>query len=136
MSTSIALTLDTAAAAVIALVNGQITAETRVYPQYIALNEVTAENVADHVKALTDAAYPNVKCDKRADKKSPEYRAATFQTKVRNGLNRNLPVSEEEKAAKPATLRVSLSGEGGGSSVVDMDSDLGKAILAFLAEGK
>lgn len=41
-------------------------------------------------------------------------------------------MGDKKSAPKDATLRVSLSGEGGGSSVVPMDSDLGKAILAFL----
>ena len=40
----------------------------------------------------------------------------------------------KDNGPKTPTLRVTLSGEGGGSSVVPMDSDLGKAILAFLAD--
>ena len=51
---------------------------------------------------------------------------------VRIGLVRAIDKGESETPAS-AVLRVSLSGEGGGSSVVDMASDLGQSILAFLA---
>lgn len=50
---------------------------------------------------------------------------------VRIGLVTALGSKDSED--KDPALRVTLSGEGGGSSVVPMDSDLGKAILAFLA---
>lgn len=50
---------------------------------------------------------------------------------VRAGLVKAIDKGEPE--AKDATLRVSLSGEGGLSDVIDMESDLGKAILAHLA---
>jgi len=72
--------------------------------------------------------------DPGADAKvRPYWKAARA---VRIGLVKAIGADDTEPEAKPAALRVSLSGEGGGSATVPMDSALGKAILEFLAQGK
>lgn len=79
--------IDTkSAAAVVTMVKNQIKNETGKYAEYVATNEVTADNVADHVKALRELAFPGIKADGRAEIGTPERDAKRFADRVRLGL--------------------------------------------------
>lgn len=74
------------ARAVVTMVKNQIKNETGKYAAYVAENNVTSENVADHVKALRELAFPGVKASGRAEIGTPERDAKRFADKVRLGL--------------------------------------------------
>lgn len=76
----------TTAAAVVSMVKNQISREKVVYKAYVEANKVTSANVAEHVKALRELAYPGVKADGRAPLDTPERKAKKFADKVRLGL--------------------------------------------------
>lgn len=81
---------DRTAADIIVMVKNQIRNEKTKYLAYVAEHEVTTDNVADHVKALRELAYPGVKADGRADESTREGKQARdakrFADKVRLGL--------------------------------------------------
>lgn len=100
------------------------------YAKYVETFGVTRETVKDHALAIARLVTPET-----AQKKDgTRTRFGNAVQAAGNGLRAALGKGEDEP--KDAALRVTLSGEGGGSATVDMDSDLGKAILAFLADGK
>lgn len=76
----------TTAAAVVSMVKNQISREKVVYKAYVEANKVTSANVAEHVKALREMAYPGIKADGRAALDTPERKAKKFADKVRLGL--------------------------------------------------
>lgn len=57
-----------------------------VYPAYVEANGVTIENVAEHVAALRELAYPGIKASGRAERGTPERMAKNFADSVRLGL--------------------------------------------------
>lgn len=79
-----------AAKAVVTMVKNQIKNESGKYATYVAENNVTVENVADHVKALREMAYPGVKASGRAEQGTPEREAKKFADKVRLGLRHTI----------------------------------------------
>lgn len=77
------------------------------YAAYIAEMGVTTETVAEHVAAFRNAfraAYKSAESDE----------VKAYATKVRNGLNYHLGKADA-KPSEPGVIRVSLSGEGGGT---------------------
>lgn len=100
------------------------------YAAYVEEFKVTRETVKDHALALARLVTPET-----AQKK--DGRRTRFGNAVQaagNGLRSALP--EEDKPAKPATLRVSLSGEGGGSTVVPEDHPLYAVLTAMITGSK
>lgn len=85
------------ARSVVTMVKNQIKNETGKYAAYVAENNVTAENVADHVKALRELAYPGVKSSGRAEIGTPEREAKRFADKVRMGLRTAVGDSPAER---------------------------------------
>lgn len=85
------------------------------YSSYVAECEITSrEEVAAHVALFRDAyrtAYPKADGDE----------VKAYATKVRNGLN--YWVGKGAAETKPSVLRATLSGEGGGTVVIDRDTD-------------
>lgn len=71
-----------------------------VYSTYIAANAVTLDTVSDHVKALTDLAFPGFV--KGADAEVSADRKA-FMNRVRNGLNHTLGKHRVDAAAREET---------------------------------
>lgn len=120
---------DKTAAALVATIKGAVNGLGK-YAAYVTEHSVTRETVKDHAAALAVLAYPNDAPVQKKDGKRTRFGNAVQA--AGNGL-RNALDKDDDSDPKPAVLRVSLSGEGGGSSVVEMDSDLGKAILAHLA---
>lgn len=119
--------------AVVKFAKGEVAADLKrdtVYADYVAANGVTTDTVAAHALALTNLAYPGVKPQSRAEASSREGRAHSFRTKVRAGLKR--AVGSDDDTAKPVTLRVSLSGEGGGTTVIPADHPQYALVLALV----
>lgn len=88
--TATQITLDltgnaSAKAFVAAVKSGERKAQT-----YVDTNGVTADNLAEHVAALTLLAYPKAKPDGRADKGTPGYAAHNFRNAIRGALKRCL----------------------------------------------
>lgn len=100
------------------------------YAAYVGDHNVTRDNVKDHARALAVLAYPN---DEPVQKKDGvRTRFGNAVQAAGNGL-RNALETEDDDTPKPAVLRVSLSGEGGGSTVVPADHPLYADIVALLA---
>lgn len=92
------------------------------YGSYVKDMGVTNDTLPEHVKVFREAF-------KAAHNKATGSEIKAYATKVRNGLAYHLP----EKATNLAsTLRVSLSGEGGGSTVVATDHPLYEQIAALV----
>lgn len=80
------ITNNESAVAVVKMVKAQMRNETGKYAEYVAANNVTPENIAKHVKALRELAFPGIKADGRAEIGTPERDAKRFADKVRLGL--------------------------------------------------
>lgn len=120
---------DRSAMALVATIKAAVNGAGK-YATYVADHTVTRDTVKDHAYALAVLTYPNDAPVQKKDGTRTRFGKAVAA--AGNGLRAALDTEDPEP--KPAVLRVSLSGEGGGSSVVDMDTDLGRAILAFLAQ--
>ncbi len=118
---------DATAKALVATIKASVNGESK-YVAYVKAHNVTRETVKDHAPALAAFVYPNEKPVQKADGKRTKFGNATQM--IAAGLRRALPVVESDP--KPATLRVSLSGEGGGSTVVASDHPLYESLLALI----
>lgn len=98
------------------------------YATYVASHGVTVENLKSHADALAALAYPSDEPVQAKDGKRTRY-GVTLNT-IKTGLKRAL--STDDDAPKPITLRVSLSGEGGGSTTVPVDHPLYAQIIALI----
>lgn len=96
------------------------------YKAYIAEYGVTFANVNEHAKALAALITPVT--DQAVNGKRTKYGNALNTAKT--GLKRNLEAEEAE--AKPVTLRATLSGEGGGTVVIEPDHPLYEQITALI----
>lgn len=90
---------DSYSQAVITMVKAQINNDRKRYDAYVAAHGVTPENIAEHVKALREAAFPGVKADGRAEQGTKERKAKQFADKVRLGLRTAVGDSPEVRAA-------------------------------------
>lgn len=79
-----------------------------VYSTYIEANSVTLDTVSDHVKALTELAFPEFV--KGADAEVSANRKA-FMNRVRNGLNHTLRKWEADAAARAESTETTSTGE-------------------------
>lgn len=99
------------------------------YVAYVEAHPVTRENVADHARALAVLAYPNEKPVQKRDGKRTKFgnavQAAGYGLRAALGADDDAP-------AKPAVLRVSLSGEGGGTLVVPADHPAYDTLVAMI----
>lgn len=107
---------------------------------FVTENEVTRENVTDTAKELATLAYPNdedVQTVKDADGRKTRTRygnaVQAAAAMMRKALDDIAGDEETDETPKAAVLRVSLSGEGGGSTVVPADHPLYASIVALLA---
>lgn len=116
-------------------INGEVKSAT-FYAAYVSNHKVTRDDVADHARAFADAwldTYGNA-----SDRKTgPVQKSNGTRTRYGNavqaagkGLRNALP--EDEQTPKEVVLRVSLSGEGGGSTTVPADHPLYADIVALL----
>ena len=120
-----------------------IVADRRVASQYDAFAvhysltaDTASADVTDAARSIVLAAYPDTDPerfkgkDKSGDQRWKDARA------VRIGLVAAIKRATEdtEPEAKPDVLRVSLSGEGGGSTVVPTDHPMYEAIVLLLGE--
>lgn len=99
------------AAAVVTMVKNQIKNETGKYGAYVEKNNVTAENIAEHVKALREQAYPGIKADGRAEMGTPERNAKKFADKVRLGLRTAVGDSPESRKSDKYVTAEGLKAE-------------------------
>jgi hypothetical protein len=121
---------DKTAAALVATIRAAVNGMGK-YAAYVEAHAVTRDTVKDHARALAVLAYPN---DAPVQKKDGvRTRFGNAVQAAGNGLRSALP---EDDAAKKIALRVTLSGEGGGSATVPTDHPLYESILAIIAEGK
>lgn len=124
---------STTATAVVTMVKNQIKNEAGKYAAYVESNGVTVDNVAEHVKALREQAYPGVKADGRAEQGTPERDAKKFADKVRLGLRSAIGDSPEARKSedtdwiKKITTDVTKAVEAGLGT-----SDITKAVTAAL----
>lgn len=99
------------AAAVVTMVKNQIKNETGKYGAYVEKNNVTAENVAEHVAALREQAYPGIKASGRAEQGTPERNAKKFADKVRLGLRTAVGDSPESRKSDKYVTAEGLKAE-------------------------
>jgi hypothetical protein len=118
---------DKTAAALVSTIKGAVNGSGK-YTAYVDAHNVTRETVKDHAYALAVLTYPNEKPVQKSDGKRTKFgnavQAAGF------GLRAALP--ETEQAPKPIVLRASLSGEGGGSTVIEPSHPLYAAVCAMI----
>lgn len=120
---------DKTASALVATIRAAVNGAGK-YVAYVAAHEVTRETVKDHALALAVLAYPNEKPVQKKDGKRTKFGNAVQA--AGNGLRAALDKDEDDDTPKDAVLRVSLSGEGGGSTTVPTDHPLYEAIIALI----
>lgn len=97
---------------------------------FVAENGITYDDIADTARALASLAFPDDETVQTVNGKRTRYGNAV---QAAGYMLRAVIEKPEDDEPKPVVLRVSLSGEGGGSSVVEIDSPLGQEIIKFLA---
>lgn len=111
-----------------------------VYPEYIAANGVTLDNVGEHVAALQALAFPDF--DPKTADDEAKYVRKTFGNRVRNGLNFHLGKRPEARQEAPEAPQGDEGTDEGAGAPVAAESapatltvaDMSTAGLASLAE--
>lgn len=117
---------DPTAVALIATIKAAVNGAGK-YAKFVEEYPVTRDNVKDYARALAALAYPN---DEPVQKKNgTRTRFGNAVQAAGNGLRAALPADE---TVKPSVLRVSLSGEGGGTAVVPADHPLYGALVELI----
>lgn len=102
----------------------------KAWEAFVAENNITRDDIAETSKALASLAYPDDETVQTVDGKRTRYGNAV---QAAGYMLRAVLPKDEDTDPKPAVLRVSLSGEGGGSTVVPADHPLYADIVALLA---
>jgi len=100
---------------------------------FVTENKITRDMISETAKALASLAYPNEDTVQTVTVDGKKVRTTYGNAVQAAAFNLRNVLADEDDSPKEVALRVSLSGEGGGSAKVDMESELGKQILAFLA---
>lgn len=119
---------DKTAAALVATIRAAVNG-TGKYVAYVADHTVTRDNVKDHARALAVLAYPSEKPVQTKDGARTKFGNAVQA--AGNGLRAAL--EDDETTPKPAVLRVSLSGEGGGTTIIDAEHPLYGTLIEMFA---
>lgn len=133
---TIDLTGDATALALVATIKGAVNGIGK-YAAYVEAHKVTRETVKDHARALAVLAYPHEKPIQTVTDADGNKCRTKFGNAVQaagNGLRAALP--ETEQGPKPVTLRATLSGEGGGSTVIEPEHPLYAVIVAMIRGGE
>lgn len=109
---------DATAAPLVAVIKAAVNGIGK-YAAYVAAHNVTRETVKDHAYALAVLTYPNEK---------PVQTANGARTKFGNAVQKagaglRYVLDKEDKADAAPVMRVTLSGEGGGSIVIDAEDN-------------
>lgn len=123
---------DKTAAALVATIRAAVNGAGK-YVAYVESHEVTRENVKDHSFALAVLTYPHDAPVQKKDGKRTRFGNAVQA--AGNGLRAALG-KDEDDTPKPVVLRASLSGEGGGSTVIEPTHPLYAAIVAMIHGGE
>lgn len=123
---------DKTAAALVATIRAAVNGAGK-YVAYVNDHGVTTNTVKDHARALAVLAYPNDAPVQKKDGKRTRFGNAVQA--AGNGLRAALG-KDDDDTPKEAVLRVSLSGEGGGSMVVPADHPLYLGLVALIQQGQ
>ena len=101
---------------------------------FVAENGITREMIGSTSKVLASLAYPE-----DAPVQTETIDGRKTRTRYGNAVQAAAAmlkkvIEDEDAPVKPTALRVSLSGEGGGSAKVPADHPLYPQIIAFLAD--
>lgn len=122
---------DTTAAALVATIKAAVNGAGK-YVAYVEAHAVTTDNVKDHARALASLAYPNDEPTQKKDGKRTRFGNAVQA--AGNGLRAALVKDDDtDDEPKPAVLRLSLSGEGGGSTTIEPTHPLYADLVAMIA---
>lgn len=129
-TTTVTLTTDDATAmALVATIRAEVNSGPK-YIAYVEAHTVTRQNVKHHAAALAALVYPNDAPVQTKDGVRTRYGNAVQA--AGNGLRRAL--GKEGKVVEPGVIRISLSGEGGGT-VTLREGDAGYGIALGLIAG-
>jgi hypothetical protein len=101
------------------------------YAAYVEAHQVTPDTVKDHARALAVLAYPNDAPVQKKDGKRTRFGNAVQAAAA--GLRSVM--GKPETGPGEVVLRVSLSGEGGGTTIVPEDHPLYAALASLAANG-
>jgi hypothetical protein len=129
---TITLTADDATAvALVATIRAAVNGAGK-YAAYVEAHDVTRENVKYHAAALAALAYPNERPVQTVEGKRTKYGNAVQA--AGNGLRAAL--GKEKREVEQGVIRVSLSGEGGGTVTLrEGDPQYAAALAFFGADG-
>lgn len=98
---------------------------------FVTENEIKRDMIAETAKELAALAYPN---DEAVQKRNGvRTRFGNAVQAAANGMRYALESDEsEDSEPKPVVLRASLSGEGGGSTVIEPSHPLYAAVVAMI----
>jgi hypothetical protein len=122
---------DETAAALVSTIHSAVAGMGK-YAAYVEAHKVTRESVKDHARALAVLAYPNDKPVQKVDGKRTRFGNAVQA--AGNGLRSALDT--DKVSSEPGVIRLTMSGEGGGSVTLKPGDAGYEAAMALIVAGK